>query len=84
MLRSYKVSIVVGTGIPLLAYFSWVAYFSHFPALLDTVTPVQALTEEMSIRADKAAIAIERADGQLKRLTPQPQLKTSKLAHLWE
>lgn len=151
MLRSYKVSIVVGTGIPLLAYFSWVAYFSHTHALLDTATPdsvvnfaiatsavvacisllchvgyclyyikklsstmnhlhemnsrVQALAEDLSdvtnynlelvadimkaaesdpVCADKAAIAIERVDGQIKRLIPQPRLKTSKLARLWE
>lgn len=172
MLRSYKISIVVGTGIPLLAYFSWVAYFSHTHTLLNTMTPdsvvnfaittsavvacisvichvgyclyyikklnttmshlhemnsrVQALAEdlsdvtnynmelvsdimktaendpacankarpsltrigelaeEMSLRADKAAIAIERVDGQIKRLIPQPDLKTSKLVRLWE
>jgi len=172
MLRSYKVSIVIGTGIPLLAYFSWVAYFSRTHRLLDTMTPdsvvnfaittsavvacislichvtyclyyvrklnvtmnhlhdmnsrVQALSEdlsdvtnynlelvadimkaaendpvcadkarpplrriselaeEMSLRADKAAIAIERVDGQIKRLIPQPRTKTSKLARLWE
>lgn len=172
MLRSYKISIIVGTGIPLLAYFSWVAYFSHSHNLRDAATPdsvvtfaittsavvacisllchvsyclyyigklnttmshlhemnsrVQALAEdlsdvtnynlelvadivkaaerdpacadkarpslsrinelaeEMSLRADKAAIAVERVDGQIKRLTLQPRLKTSKLARLWE
>ncbi|MFM6927649.1 MAG: hypothetical protein ACKOX6_04255 [Bdellovibrio sp.] len=172
MLRSYNVSIVVGAGIPILAYFSWVAYFSYTHSLLDTANPdtvvnfaittsaigacislvchvgyctyyirklnttmnrlhemnshVQALSEdlsevtnynlelvtevmnaaerdpactkkagpalrritelaeEMSLRADKAAIAIDRVDGQIKRLVPRTGNKTSKLARLWE